>query len=287
MKTRKEQNMGAVLDRAFNAFWAGTPSVLTVSACLKAMPSWLKERPTKAIGADTLRRLVQEWKANGARASTIHRRMGLVRKALKMATSEGIIPRMPMMPTMPRQDQRVRWLQEEEFTRITSRIGLTTRCFYRFIWETGLRLSEALNLRWQDWDQEQAELWIRPAKTARGRQIPLSDWAATILRDLQAERARRHRTDSPGGYGPALTVGPFNHHKARELQRDWAGAVKKVGAAHCTIHDLRHTFATRLARAGVQAPLIAELLGHASIQTTMRYVHLQTSDTRKALEALS
>jgi integrase len=279
--------VSCALQRAFKSFWSGTPSEPTVTACLKAIPSRLKKMPVNAVRTLHLSEVVLEMKAEGARASTIHRRMGLLRKALKMAHAEGTLERMPLWPTMPRQDQRVRWLQEQEFHRITNKIGRTTLGFYQFIWETGLRLSEALNLTWEDWNKEQAELWVRPAKTAKGRQIPLSGRASRILADLADSRNWRRRYDGPGGYGTDLTVGPFCHLKARELQRDWAAAVKEAGAAHCTIHDLRHTFATRLARAGVQAPLIAELLGHASIQTTMRYVHLQTSDTRAALEMLS
>jgi integrase len=53
------------------------------------------------------------------------------------------------------------------------------------------------------------------------------------------------------------------------------------------IHDLRHTFGTRLADAGVDVVKIKELMGHASIVTTMRYIHATDQGKRSAITVLS
>jgi site-specific recombinase XerD len=58
-----------------------------------------------------------------------------------------------------------------------------------------------------------------------------------------------------------------------ELQYYFKRAVKRAKIAHCRFHDLRHTFATRLAQSGVDIYKVSKLLGHKDIKTTQRYAH--------------
>jgi len=68
----------------------------------------------------------------------------------------------------------------------------------------------------------------------------------------------------------------------------WFGKiVKAAGIKDFTWHDCRHTFASRLAMAGVPMRHIAELMGHSEIQTTMRYAHLQPGHLADAVEKLA
>jgi integrase len=68
----------------------------------------------------------------------------------------------------------------------------------------------------------------------------------------------------------------------------WFGkAVKDAGIEDFSWHDLRHTFASRLAMAGVPLRHIAELMGHSEIQTTMRSAHLQPGHLRDVVERLA
>jgi integrase len=67
----------------------------------------------------------------------------------------------------------------------------------------------------------------------------------------------------------------------------WGSALRAAGIRDFRFHDTRHTFASRLARAGVPLKTIQELLGHASLKMTMRYAHLAPSDLRKGVLAIS
>ena len=70
--------------------------------------------------------------------------------------------------------------------------------------------------------------------------------------------------------------------------RHWfEDAVKRSGLRNFTWHDLRHTFASRLVMADVDSRTVAEMMGHRSIQMTMRYAHLAPEHKLVAVERLA
>jgi integrase len=71
-----------------------------------------------------------------------------------------------------------------------------------------------------------------------------------------------------------------------DSRNTWKSVTKKAGVEDFRFHDLRHTAATRMAEAGVDIRMIAELLGHSTIQMTMRYAHATDDAKRRAAEAL-
>src|SRR6476620_275587 len=73
-------------------------------------------------------------------------------------------------------------------------------------------------------------------------------------------------------------------HGCKEV---FSAACREAGITNFTFHDLRHTFGTRLADAGVDVVKIKELIGHASIMTTMRYIHATDQGKRGAIVVLS
>jgi integrase len=60
-------------------------------------------------------------------------------------------------------------------------------------------------------------------------------------------------------------------------------AVRNTGISNCTFHDLRHTFAIRLAMSGVNLPTVKELMGHKSITMTLRYTDLSSDHKYSAV----
>jgi len=72
-----------------------------------------------------------------------------------------------------------------------------------------------------------------------------------------------------------------------DVKKAFSAACWEAGITDFTFHDLRHTFGTRLADAGVDVVKIKELMGHASIVTTMRYIHATDQGKRGAIVVLS
>ena len=82
------------------------------------------------------------------------------------------------------------------------------------------------------------------------------------------------------------TAAYLRHERVRPFARRFADAVKKAGIENFHWHDLRHTFASRLAMAGVPILAIQEALGHKNIAMTVRYAHLAPDFMADAVEKL-
>jgi integrase len=75
-------------------------------------------------------------------------------------------------------------------------------------------------------------------------------------------------------------------NRYKDLSRAMARVCTQAGLEDVTFHTLRHTFASRLAQAGMPLNTIRELLGHGDMKVTMRYAHLAPNNLREAVETL-
>jgi integrase len=150
---------------------------------------------------------------------------------------------------------------------------------------TGMRRSEQYQrVDWGSVDLTRKDLHIPNSKNGQGRHIPLNAQARTAF-----ERLRKARIGE--GPIPITPEGPIFIGQSGERllgPRHWfEDAVKKAGLRNFTWHDLRHTFASRLVMADVDIRTVAELMGHKSIQMTMRYAHLAPEHKLVAVERLA
>jgi site-specific recombinase XerD len=133
----------------------------------------------------------------------------------------------------------------------------------------GLRLNELLHLRVSDIDSARMVIHVRQGKGAKDRLVPLS---LRLLDELRAywRRYRPRHWLFPGQKADGtMTSG--------NLQRRIGRLVKQVGLSkHCSMHTLRHSYATHLLEAGVDVLTLKALMGHTSLQTTARYLHVST-----------
>jgi site-specific recombinase XerD len=133
----------------------------------------------------------------------------------------------------------------------------------------GLRLDELLHLRVSDIDSARMVIHVRHGKGAKERLVPLS---LRLLGELRAYWARcRPRTWLFPGQRADGTMTSSN------VQRRFARWVQRAGLSkRCSMHTLRHSYATHLLEAGVDVLTLKALLGHRSLQTTARYLHIST-----------
>jgi len=163
--------------------------------------------------------------------------------------------------------------------------------------ETGARWGELTASTWNDFDATNRTLTLRAetTKSKKTRTIPLRDSAVDALRLLQRVHAA-HRGRLPRISDPIfLTPSGVSWRRSREnAARAFHRLLKRAGISRVnesrervSIHSLRHTAATRLARAGVDLVRTQLILGHSDPKLTAEvYTHLATEDLRTAIESV-
>lgn len=153
------------------------------------------------------------------------------------------------------------------------------------VYACGLRREEARLLKTSDLDRARGEVRVRRGKGAKERVIPLPAHLFAMLGAYwKAVRSGLPGHDSPWLFQGARPGQPMSkalmlHVYARAVRR--AGIRRKGG-----LHTLRHSFATHLLESGVEITLVQRLLGHTSLATTSRYLHVTQGRTQAMAEPL-
>ncbi|OQA89858.1 MAG: Tyrosine recombinase XerC [Elusimicrobia bacterium ADurb.Bin231] len=177
--------------------------------------------------------------------------------------------------------EKPRFLSNEEIKKLLDSADEQMSEIIKTLVHTGLRISELINLRWADVDLTRKEIVIqshdnfRP-KSSHFRHIPLPDKFFTVFCGNGRDKT-----------GYVFTNGNSEKLKIRGLEERFQKVRAKSGIEHFTPHDLRHTYASHLAEAGVDLLTIKELLGHSSITTTMIYAHLTKRHLKDAVNKLN
>jgi integrase/recombinase XerD len=188
-------------------------------------------------------------------------------------------------------------LTREEVVRLLTNIRLRRyRIPIKLIYCCGLRVSECLALTIHDIDGKNGKLWIRCGKGRKDRMVPI---ASDMVEDLRRYWAfHRHplllfpnagRGDSDLEKTAQRMRGADRPMPVTSLYRLILEARRVADIPVCTIHTLRHSFATHLVEAGASLHTVQALLGHSHINTTMIYMHLthrSEQDSRALVEGL-
>ena len=200
-------------------------------------------------------------------------------------SNDGIIESNPMekfpLPKVPKYIKRT--LTFEQIKILLSTIdksmplGFKYYCIILLMVDTGMRISELVNIKISDLDIPRGFVTIF-GKGQKQRIVPISRITqGDILRYIDRFRQSNGVPNSPylfpDQYGNHVTVNSIQQYLRRLTQK--AGLDVKV-----TPHILRHTAATNFAAQGINAFILKEMLGHSSMQTTMRYVHPQPDDLK-------
>jgi len=170
-------------------------------------------------------------------------------------------------------------LSEEEIQKLLwASQNIKHRCILFLLYSAGLRISELLNLKWQDIDEYRMIIYIRGGKGRKDRITLLSKLALDYLKHyLGLYEPKEWLFEGPGG--DQYSSRSVNHfiHKYCHL----AGIKRQVSA-----HTLRHSFATHLLERGTDLRYIQTLLGHESSRTTERYTHVTKRGFDKLISPL-
>ncbi len=147
------------------------------------------------------------------------------------------------------------------------------RLLFRLIFETGLRIGEALGLYIEDLDLTPDDEHISVVGKGKMRRTVLLDDGG-LVKDLRAYLTRTGYRHGP--FFRAQKNGRGGPLRYQSIQRRWQRYCTAAGIA-CTLHQLRHSHATELVNDGVSLATIRKRLGHKNIQTTLRYAEQSDS----------
>lgn len=214
-----------------------------------------------------------------------NRCLGLLKAMYSCAEQRGLMPpnSNPARPIHPfRERKRQRYLSPEEFVRLfdaidsQERFGVIDRyqaAAIRLLALTGCRRGEILQLTWDNFDLRNRRLTFFKHKTDHQgiKSVPLNDEAFDILQSLP------RKNDNP-----FVIAGRKPGARLINLRKPWLRVIEVAGLEDLRLHDLRHSFASAAASAGVPIQIVGALLGHASPQSTARYAHLYDDPLRNA-----
>jgi integrase len=263
--------------------------------------------------------LITRWRTDrinkGIAPASVNRDISTLKAALNRAVEWGILETNPIQKLKPLRldkSKRVRFLSDEEESRL--RTALKERNTEKIrdrananAWRetrgydllppipdgafadhlmpivllalnTGMRRGELLNLTWNDVDLRRKLLTIEGAtsKTGQTRHIPLNKEAHNVLKQWKAQGARTNLV-----FPSPVTGKPMDNIKSA-----WRELTVDADIQDFRFHDCRHHFASQLVMRGVDLNTVRELLGHASIDMTLRYAHLAEEHKTAAVALL-
>lgn len=210
-----------------------------------------------------------------------------LRAMYRRAVRKGIIEAIPFSTSdmLFQEDQeRVRWLTDEEERKLLDACADHLRPIVITAMYTGLRKSDLLTLRLgTDVDMQSRLIRRKQDKTGTSVDLYLVDEVNEVLRELAKDKKPGDLLFSYKNKGIEDPKTAFNH------------AVLKAGILDphqeriqdLTFHDLRHCFACKLIKAGVDLFTVQKLLGHKSAKMTQRYAHLQPDSVVNAMSRIS
>jgi integrase len=272
-----------------SAEWKAKRSAARNEISLKHLNRAFKDARLADINPGLVRRYVTERKEDGIGPATINRELSLLKTILYAAEADGIIISNPI------RGQRLKKLEEPEGREKTIlEMKLTDSDYHRLIdrasehfkpileiaFITGMRCGEILKMRWKDTDLKVGTIRIpkENSKSKKERIIPIGPDLYKTFDGIERK-------------GEYVFMNDWTGKRRKDINEAFKAACKKAEIPcgrkeGLTFHDLRHVAAYNLAKV-TNIVTASKILGHSSIQMTMRYIHPTDADKREAIEKVS
>jgi len=279
-------------NNCWNDFLESLPSPNTAQAYgedLADFAKWFEQTNGQELQPDLVTSIdLREYqshlmKVRGLKTSTVNRRLSAIKSWLKYCKETNRVKEIPNFPkqnSLPKQAPKaLEKLEVARFLRALERENKPRdKALISLLLYAGLRVGEAVITKLSDIEmsERKGKVVVRSGKGSKRRAVPLNSEAREMIRPW----IEKH----PGGEW--LFPGQKDHLTERAAQtiiKKYA-FLGKLDLAKMTPHVLRHTFATRLLRAGIDIVIVAELLGHAYLDTTRRYTQPGWSELERAVE---
>ena len=216
---------------------------------------------------------------DGVEKSTVNRCLAIMRKMFNIAVEWNYLRRdqVPKFKLFPEGNVlKERILSETEEAALLSACSDHLRSILIVALNSGCRLGEILNLKWDQVNLKARALRVERTKNNKIRMIPIN----TALFDEFS------RLKSTQGVSEYVFLNPKTQKPYGSIKTAFRAACRRAGIKGLRLHDARHTFASRLISNGIDLITIKDLLGHGSVRITEKYAHSNQEQKRKAVAVL-
>jgi len=208
--------------------------------------------------------------------ATVNRALAVLKSMFNRAIVWGRAERNPCraVKLFKENNQRLRFLEREEIDKLLANCCEHLKPIAIVALHTGMRKSEILGLKWHDIDIKRNIIHLSDTKNGEKREVPMNEVTQmTIIGVLKHSDSQYIFCNKDGQ--------PYG-----DIKKSFLTAVNKSGIVNFHFHDLRHTFASQLVMSGVDLNTVRELLGHKSLEMTLRYSHLSPDHKKRAVDLL-
>ena len=223
--------------------------------------------------------------SKGLKPATVNRRIGTLKHMFNKANDWGMMTdeqaqKLNKIKLLKENNKRLKYLSSEECRALLNACPDYIKPIVITAINTGMRKSEIFNLKWENVDMKHGFIKLNPeeTKSGKGREIPINQHMEKVLTYQDSNRY----DDSDYVFCSPVTCKPF-----KDIKRSFTSACNEAGIRGFRFHDLRHTFASQLVMAGAELASVQKLLGHATINMTMRYSHLSPDHLKLAVDKLN
>jgi len=193
-------------------------------------------------------------------AASINRPLSILRCLLRLAHDEwGVIPSVPKIRLLKEPEGRIRWLEPDEEARLLNACEKSRNPYLLPIvtvaLESGLRKGELLALTWERVDLSRGVIRLEITKSGKRREVPMRQAVYNVITGLPGPRTG-HVWPNP------------------RLRTGFDKAVEEAKIEDLHFHDCRHHFASWFVMRGGKIEVLQKILGHQTLEMTMRYAHL-------------
>lgn len=242
----------------------------------------LNDMDVRDVGEKEVIDFLNYLKSKDFSSGTINQNLSILRQFFRWLykNDQILIPISDLIPSLKTVYKEKAIFTVEEINIFLDSIGLEPvrdRLFFELLYSSGLRKSEALKIKWGDVSMKARKVRIDQGKGSRDRYVPYSLTVSLFLKKWKKITFYDPKDYLfPGAISPHIGSGTIQGLFTKYLKNS---GVEKKGL---TIHSIRHSCATHLLEGGADVRYVSELLGHNSIETTVKYTHPSIEGQRKA-----
>ena len=244
-------------------------------ASLKNLKPFFKDQLLQDIGPEDVERYKAK-RQSEVSAATTNREVGYLKTLFNKAVEWGRIEANPISKVKKLREAnfKERILTKEEAKILLEMASPELKPIIILALGTAMRKGEILSLKWENIDFHKGFIFIEDSKSGRSRNVPINSLVFETLKEIPRRSEFVFFNAETGSH-------------IKDVKTAFKGACRRAEIKGLRFHDLRHTSASWVVMGGADLVTVSKILGHSSIQMTLRYAHPTSESMRKAVGILA